>query len=77
MHKQLEDQYCADKDVVFMFIQTVFEGHDTNTADAALDSIDRHDLSDIALGHDTGPPPTVMVDYQTGHPLDRHHRPRP
>lgn len=52
--------------VKFVAIQTVFEGHDTNTADAALDSVDRHDLSDIALGHDTGPPPTVMVDYQTG-----------
>lgn len=49
-----------------MAVQTVFEGHDTNTADAAIDSMARHDLSDVALGHDTGPDPTVMADYQTG-----------
>ncbi len=52
--------------IKFVAIQTVFEGHDTNTADAALDSMARHDLTDIALGHDSGPPPTVMVDYQSG-----------
>ncbi len=52
--------------VRFVAVQTVFEGHDTNTADAAIDSMARHELSDIVLGHDTGPPPTVMVDYQTG-----------
>ncbi len=52
--------------VKFVAIQTVFEGHDANTPEAALDSIARHDLADIALGHDPGLPPTVMVDYQTG-----------
>lgn len=56
----------AEDLVRFVAVQTVFEGHDTNTADAAIDSMARHDLSDIALGHDTGPPPTIMVDYQTG-----------
>jgi peptide-methionine (R)-S-oxide reductase len=52
--------------VRFVAVQTVFEGHETNTADAAIDSMARHDLSDIALGHDVGSPPTIMVDYQTG-----------
>ena len=52
--------------VKFVAIQTVFEGHDTNTADAALESIGRHGLSDIALGHDSGHPPTIMADYRTG-----------
>jgi peptide-methionine (R)-S-oxide reductase len=52
--------------VKFVAIQTVFEGHDTNTADAALESVGRHGLSDIALGHDSGHPPTIMADYRTG-----------
>jgi peptide-methionine (R)-S-oxide reductase len=52
--------------VKFVAIQTVFEGHDTNTADAALKSVRRHGLSDIALGHDSGRPPTIMADYRTG-----------
>lgn len=49
----------------FVAVQTVFEGHDTNTADAALDSVARHGLSDIALGHESGAP-TIMADYGTG-----------
>lgn len=52
--------------VKFVAVQTVFEGHDTNTADAALESLERHGLSDIALGHDSGHPPTIMADYRTG-----------
>jgi peptide-methionine (R)-S-oxide reductase len=50
----------------FVAVQTVFEGHETNTADAALDSLARHGLTDIALGHDSGVPPTIMADYGTG-----------
>ncbi len=52
--------------VKFIAIQTVFEGHDVNTADAARESLGRHGLGDLALGHDSGHPPTVMVDYRTG-----------
>jgi peptide-methionine (R)-S-oxide reductase len=52
--------------VKFIAIQTVFEGHDTNTADAARESLGRHGLSDLALGHDSGHPPTIMSDYRTG-----------
>jgi peptide-methionine (R)-S-oxide reductase len=55
-----------DGQVKFVAIQTVFEGHDTNTADAALESVEQHGLSDIALGHDSGHPPTIMADYLTG-----------
>ena len=50
--------------VKFVAVQTVFEGHDSNTAAAGLESVARHSLSDIALGHDTGP--TTMIDYRTG-----------
>lgn len=52
--------------VKFVAVQTVFEGHDTNTADAARESLGRHGLGDVALGHDSGHPPTIMSDYRTG-----------
>ena len=52
--------------VEFIAIQTVFEGHETNTAEAALESVKKHGLEDIALGHDSGHPPHTMADYKTG-----------
>jgi peptide-methionine (R)-S-oxide reductase len=52
--------------VKFIAVQTVFEGHDTNTPEAALDAVRRHGLSDVALGHDSGNRPTIMQDYHTG-----------
>jgi len=55
----------SDK-VAFVAIQTVFEGHETNTAEAGLESIKKHDLEGIALGHDSGHPPKTMADYRTG-----------
>lgn len=50
----------------FIAVQTVFEGHDVNTADAAREAVERHGLGDIPLGHDSGHPPTLMADYRTG-----------
>lgn len=55
-----------ESQVKFVAVQTVFEGHDTNTSHAALASVERHGLSDIALGHDSGRQPTIMADYRTG-----------
>ncbi len=52
--------------VKFVAVQTVFEGHDTNTAEAARESLGQHGLGDLALGHDSGHPPTIMADYRTG-----------
>ncbi len=52
--------------VKFVAVQTVFEGHETNTREAALESLQRHGLEDLALGHDSGHPPTIMADYRTG-----------
>lgn len=63
--EHMESTGQADQ-VRFVAIQTVFEGHDTNTADAAVGSVTRHGLTDIALGHDSGHPPTIMADYRTG-----------
>lgn len=53
-------------DVAFIAVQTVFEGHDVNTPDAAIAAVERHGLSGIALGHDSGNPPAIMADYLTG-----------
>lgn len=55
----------SDK-VEFIAIQTVFEGHETNTTQAAIDSAQRHGLTDIAVGQDSGHPPMTMADYRTG-----------
>ena len=61
----LDAKGLADQ-VKFVAVQTVFEGHGTNTADAARESLARHGLGDLALGHDSGHPPTIMGDYRTG-----------
>ncbi len=52
--------------VKFIAVQTVFEGHDVNTEEAARESLSRHELGDLALGQDSGHPPTIMLDYRTG-----------
>ncbi|MGI9607869.1 MAG: peroxiredoxin family protein [Acidimicrobiales bacterium] len=50
----------------FIMVQTVFEGHDENTPEKAISSVEQHGLGDVPLGHDSGDPPTVMADYRTG-----------
>ena len=61
----LEQRGFQDQ-VRFIAVQTVFEGHETNTRDSARESLLRHGLEGIALGHDSGHPPTLMQDYRTG-----------
>jgi hypothetical protein len=63
--EMLEEKQLADN-VQFVAIQTVFEGHDQNTAERAVEAVARHGLTDIPLGHDSGDPPTTMTDYRTG-----------
>ncbi len=56
-------------DVTFVVVQTVFEGHDVNTAERALASVAQHGLSDLAVGRDPGRdggPPDIMRNYRTG-----------
>lgn len=77
MHKQLEDQFFAEDDIVFMYIQTVFEGAFTNTFDNGMRDLDEFGVlgvygfdpsSDTQLSHtmqmfDTGGTPyTVIID---------------
>lgn len=67
--KQVRDHLDATGNsdlVAFVPVQTVFEGHDTNTAKAGADSLMRHGLGELPLGHDSGHPPASMVDYRTG-----------
>ena len=57
------------EDVSFVAIQTVFEGHDVNTAQEANTSMGRHGLQDVPLGHDAdsaGGLPSIMRSYRTG-----------
>jgi len=61
----LEARGLGDK-VQFVAVQTVFEGHDQNTAERAFESVQRHGLTEVPLGHDSGHPPTIMADYRTG-----------
>lgn len=55
-----------DDQVKFVMVQTVFEGHNENTAEAAQRAAHEHELDDLPLGHDSGTPPRLMLDYRTG-----------
>lgn len=52
--------------VRFIAIQTAFEDFANNTEAAAINAMERFGFSDIALGHDSGNPPSIMEDYRTG-----------
>ena len=65
LKNDLEERGLSNR-VQFIAVQTVFEGHDENTAEKARESVARHGLTDIPLGHDSGHPPTIMEDYRTG-----------
>lgn len=55
--------------IAFMAIQTVFEGHDTNTYEKMVETQKRYDLK-IPFGHDAGTDgksrSNIMTNYQTG-----------
>ncbi|WP_088324660.1 peroxiredoxin family protein [Polaribacter tangerinus] len=55
--------------VVFLAIQTVFEGHEANTYDKMLETQKKYDLK-IPFGHDAGDDgksrSNIMTNYQTG-----------
>jgi len=63
----VEEHYRDRDDVVFIAIQTVFEGFGTNTASRGLSSIEEYDLV-IPLAHDEGEggPGPFMRRYRTG-----------
>jgi hypothetical protein len=68
VHKQLEDEYGTDGDVVFLYVQTVFEGSLYNTFDTGLSDLDLFEVKG-AYGFDpgrSGGRPATMDMFMTG-----------
>lgn len=66
--KAMSDALADNSQVVFAGIQTVFEGHYTNTVDKVREIQLRYDLH-LPMGHDPGLEhgrPQTMADYRTG-----------
>ncbi len=66
--KAVVESFADRPEVAFVAVQTVFEGFEVNTAQAALDTVAEFGL-DIPIGHDVGPGQTVsplMMDYRSG-----------
>lgn len=66
--KQVRQVYGDRKDVVFVAVQTVFEGFGTNTAQRALSTVRDFGL-DIPTAHDAGPQDSgslLMKRYRSG-----------
>ncbi len=60
--------FSGNDNVAFVAVQTVFEGFEANTSEAALESARTFDLS-IPVGHDTGPGGNrsyLMKRYRSG-----------
>ena len=51
MTKQLEDRFAGAKDVVIFHVQTVFEGHETNTPERGKKKAKEHKIG-VPVGHD-------------------------
>ncbi len=66
--KTIADELGSNPEIAIAGIQTVFEGHYTNTVDKLREIQLRYDLK-IPMGHDPGPQhghPQTMIDYRTG-----------
>ncbi len=69
--KQVYDSYRDNSNVVFLAIQTVFEGHSFNTFKKLVPTQDKYGLP-IPMGHDDSthsdkyPVPTTMLEYRSG-----------
>lgn len=51
MHKQLEDRYASDRDVVFFHLQTVFEGESANTPQRGPNEAKKYKIK-VPVGYD-------------------------
>ena len=69
MHKKLEDRFTDADDVVLFHLQTVFEGHSTNTAERGPKEARKHNIA-VPVGYDAHvdgiPLSTFMLRYGTG-----------
>ncbi|MCH9651427.1 MAG: TlpA family protein disulfide reductase [Deltaproteobacteria bacterium] len=64
----VEERFRDNREVVFAAVQTVFEGHGTNTEQRAKDSVEEYGLP-IPVGHvagEEGSSPGIMRRYRTG-----------
>lgn len=64
--KKLVDAFEGNEKIVFLAVQTVFEGSQANTYDKILETQKKYELK-IPFGHDPGNGrSTIMEDFQTG-----------
>ena len=66
----LIEEFEDEDDVMFVAVQTVFEGFSTNSEDKVRETQKRYDLH-IPMGHDPGTPsprtwPNLMFNYRSG-----------
>jgi hypothetical protein len=77
VHKQLEDEFGADRGIVFMYVQTVFEGSSYNTFETGLSDLDLFEVkgyygfdpgtsgqrsATMNMFHTNGTPYTIIID---------------
>jgi thiol-disulfide isomerase/thioredoxin len=67
--KKMVEALADNPNLVFLAVQTVFEGHETNTNAKMLEVQEQYGIK-IPFGHDAGADgasrSTLMTDYQTG-----------
>ena len=69
--KKIYDAYKNNENIVFLAVQTTFEGRTTNTKDKLVPTQVKYDLP-VPMGHDasshssTYPIPKTMFDYRSG-----------
>jgi thiol-disulfide isomerase/thioredoxin len=67
--KKMFEATKSDENIVFLAIQTVFEGHQENTYEKMVETQKQYDLK-IPFGHDAGDDgksiSNIMKNYQTG-----------
>lgn len=67
--KQMVEGLKDNTNIVFLAIQTVFEGHHENTFEKIIETQDKYEL-EIPFGHDAGndgkSTSNIMRNYQTG-----------
>ena len=69
MTKKLEDRFAGQKDVVIFHVQTVFEGHKTNTPERGPREANKYNVQ-VPVGYDAhvdgDTSPTFLQQYGTG-----------
>ena len=68
--QQVQKEFADNDDVAFVSVQTVFEGHHTNTVERIRETQEKYKLA-IPFGHDAGDATTrnrshILTNYRTG-----------